>query len=102
VVFNSRERRYAIHDRLLTDLQEELKHELARQRDWTVYVDGDSDCAFTDVMDAIDAVRGLQAKVVLVTPASRDLIESDPQEPILGQKPVVPMVLRRSNDKRVR
>ena len=102
VVCNKSATAYMINGRLLPskDLQDELKHELARQPDWTVYVDGDSDCGFSDVMDAIDIVRAVHAKVVLVTPASRDLIESDAQERIIGERQVIPMPLRRSSDRR--
>jgi len=96
VVCNKRGTMYMIHGRLLPskDLQDDLKHELARQPDWTVYVDGDGDCGFSEVMDAIDIVRAVQAKVVLVTPASSDLIESDAQERITGERRVIGMPLR--------
>lgn len=104
VVCNKRELGYMIHDRLLlsADLKEELKQEVGSRRDWTVYVDGDPNCPFADVMDAADVIRGLQANVVLVTPASRDLIERDPQEPTLGQRPAIPKALRRSDNRQER
>ena len=102
VVCNKSGTAYMINGRLQPskDSEDELKHQLARQPNWTVYVDGDSDCGFRDVVDAIDIVRAAHAKVVLVTPSSRSLIEGDAQQRILGERQVIPMPLRRSSDER--
>jgi biopolymer transport protein ExbD len=50
------------------DLGALLKKELAqRPPDWPVYVEGDPDLDWRQVAEAIDAVRGQQAEVVLLT-----------------------------------
>jgi biopolymer transport protein ExbD len=52
----------------LEDLGALLKNELARRPpDWPVYVEGDPDLEWRQVAEAIDAVRGQQAEVILLT-----------------------------------
>lgn len=54
----------------LEDLSALLKEELARRPpDWPVYVEGDPDLEWRQVAEAIDAVRGQQAEVILLTGA---------------------------------
>lgn len=52
----------------LEDLGALLKNELARRPpDWPVYVEGDPDLEWRQLAEAIDAVRGQQAEVILLT-----------------------------------
>ncbi len=54
------------------DLGALLKKDLAlRPPDWPVYVEGDPDLEWRQVAEAIDAVRGQQAEVVLLTGAAK-------------------------------
>jgi biopolymer transport protein ExbD len=49
-----------------------LKKELARRPpDWPVYVEGDPDVEWRQVAEAIDAIRGEQGEVVLLTGAAK-------------------------------
>jgi biopolymer transport protein ExbD len=92
---------YAIGEHVFAsnDLPDQLKHALAPLPDWTVYVDGDSNCPLNYVGSAIDAARGLRARVVLVTPASRKLIQLDSGSPVTVKSPMNPPALRPPNDK---
>lgn len=48
-----------------------LKKELARlPPDWPVYVEGDPDLEWLQVAEVIDAVRGQQAEVILLSGAA--------------------------------
>lgn len=58
-----------------TDLKQALKDELKLRPAWVVYIDGDSDVAWQDVVNVADAARELHAKVVLLTPATKKLVE---------------------------
>jgi len=49
------------------DLNRALKEELSRRREWVVYVEGDECVGWSNIAGVIDAARGEQAKVVLVT-----------------------------------
>ena len=60
VVVNSREVAW-------DDLNRTLKEELSRRREWVVYVGGDDCVGWSNIAQVIDAARGEQAKVVLVT-----------------------------------
>jgi biopolymer transport protein ExbD len=48
------------------ELPGRLKDELSRRRDWVVYVEGDDDLAYQNVVNVIGMARGLHARVVLV------------------------------------
>jgi biopolymer transport protein ExbD len=54
------------------DLQAELKKELSRQMVWTVYLEADLNCPFMDVAHAMDTIQGLRAKLVWITPKTRE------------------------------
>ena len=54
------------------ELQAELKKELSRQMVWTVYLEADADCLFMDVVHAMDTIQGLGAKLVWITPKTRE------------------------------
>ncbi len=92
---------YTINNRMISPekLDDELQRYLSAQPDWTVYVDGDPDCDFASVLYAVGTVRGLHANPVLLTPASRELMESDAAPPI-GAKPLPPQDLRRAGNNR--
>jgi len=48
-------------------LDRELKQELARRKDWVVYVGGDDRLPWNNVTDVIDVARKYHAKVFLIT-----------------------------------
>ena len=54
------------------ELQSELKKELNRQMVWTVYLEADLNCSFEDVVHAMDTIQGLGAKLVWITPKTRE------------------------------
>jgi biopolymer transport protein ExbD len=54
------------------ELQAELKRELGRQMVWTVYLEADSDCLFMDIVHAMDTIQGSGAKLVWITPKTRE------------------------------
>jgi biopolymer transport protein ExbD len=54
------------------ELEAKLKEELSRQMVWTVYFEADYDCFFSDATFAIDTIQGLGAKVIWITPKSRE------------------------------
>jgi biopolymer transport protein ExbD len=49
-----------------------LRQQLSRQMVWTVYLEADSDCPFMDVVNAMDTIQGLGAKLVWITPKTRE------------------------------
>jgi biopolymer transport protein ExbD len=54
------------------ELKAELRKELGRQMVWTVYLEADPDCLFMDVAHAMDTIQGLGAKLVWITPKTRE------------------------------
>jgi biopolymer transport protein ExbD len=50
----------------------QLKKELSRQMVWTVYLEADSDCPFMDAVHAMDTIQGLGAKLMWITPKTRE------------------------------
>jgi biopolymer transport protein ExbD len=54
------------------ELKAELKRALSRQMVWTVYLEADADCLFMDVAHAMDTIQGLGAKLVWITPKTRE------------------------------
>lgn len=65
-------------------LGDALKGQLKLREEWIVYVDGDSNLPWQDVAQVADIAKGLQAKVVLLTPETRNLVESE----VARKKPV--------------
>jgi biopolymer transport protein ExbD len=53
-------------------LRGKLEDELGRRVVWTVYFEADGDCAFLDAAYAFDTIQGLGAKVVWITPGTRE------------------------------
>ena len=53
------------------ELDHALKQELSRRRGWIIYVDGDDNVAWQDVVHVIDVARGEHATVYLITQAAR-------------------------------
>lgn len=54
------------------ELKARLKKELGRQMVWTVYLEADPGCPFMDVVRAMDTIQGLGAKLVWITPKTRE------------------------------
>jgi biopolymer transport protein ExbD len=54
------------------ELEAKLKEELSKEMVWTVYFEADYDCLFMDATRAIDAIQGLGAKVIWITPKTRE------------------------------
>ena len=49
------------------NLAGELKDQLKLRPDWVVYVQGDPNVAWANVVNVMDVAKGLHAKVVLLT-----------------------------------
>jgi biopolymer transport protein ExbD len=47
------------------ELRSALRDEFARRPDWTVFVDGEPDCAAREVIAIVDLVVGMHGRVVL-------------------------------------
>ncbi len=60
------------------DFRLALKHELARRKDWIVYVGGDDCLAYVNVANVIDIARGYGAKVFLVDTPERKPCDMPP------------------------
>jgi biopolymer transport protein ExbD len=54
------------------ELQAKLKEKLGRQMVWTVYFEADGDCLYMDAAYAIDTIQGLGAKLIWITPKTRE------------------------------
>jgi biopolymer transport protein ExbD len=54
------------------ELESRLRAELGRRAVWTIYLEADDDTMFIDTVYAIDAIQGLGAKVVWITPKTRE------------------------------
>lgn len=52
----------------------ELKKQLALRPDWVVYVHGDDDVPYLDVLSVMDIAREERARVVLLTPKTDGLV----------------------------
>lgn len=53
-------------------LEAELVKELSRRSVWVVYFEADKDCPYMDAVYAIDTIQGLGAKVIWITPKTRE------------------------------
>lgn len=58
-------------------LKDVLKDELKLRPDWVVYIDGGSNLPFADVAAVAGIAKELHAKVVLLTPETRKLVEPE-------------------------
>lgn len=65
-----------LNSKLVTwaDLPYELRKELLESPDRTVYVRGDDNISFLNVVSVMDIIRGEHAKVVLLTPRTEELL----------------------------
>jgi len=54
------------------ELSLRLQEELARRGVWVVYLEADDNCLYMDAVYAIDAIQGLGAKVIWITPKTRE------------------------------
>ena len=73
-VYVDAQRRFIVNGQAVggEELRTKLKKELSRQMVWTVYLEADSDCPFMDVLHAMDTIQGLGAKLVWITPKTRE------------------------------
>jgi biopolymer transport protein ExbD len=55
------------------ELRAKLQEELLRRGVWVVYFEADIDCAFMDAAYAFDTIQGLGAKVIWITPKTREV-----------------------------
>ena len=63
------------------DLSKVLKEQMKVRPDWIVYIDGDTNLPFADIANVAGIAKELHARVALVTPETRKLLEPD-----LGKK----------------
>jgi biopolymer transport protein ExbD len=69
------------------DLRARLLEQLGRRAEWTVYFEADPDTIFGDDAYALDTIQACGAKVVWVTPKTREELQHNPQkwtEPLQG------------------
>jgi biopolymer transport protein ExbD len=75
VVVTVKEHNGAIRIRLngteiqLENLQQALASQLSHRADWEVFVQGDENIELSDLMPAIEIIRSLRAKAIILTPA---------------------------------
>jgi biopolymer transport protein ExbD len=55
----------------LENLHDALKKELSRRADWVVFVEGDDDLPFQNIVEVIDIANSLHARSVMLTPGMR-------------------------------
>jgi biopolymer transport protein ExbD len=65
------------------ELRTKVQDELLRRGIWVVYFEADFDCAFMDAAFAIDTIQGLGAKLIWITPRTREewKRKTSPQNP---------------------
>jgi biopolymer transport protein ExbD len=56
------------------ELRGKLAEALGKQMVWSVYLEGHPDCTFGDAVYAMDMIRGLGAKVIWITPKTREAL----------------------------
>jgi biopolymer transport protein ExbD len=54
------------------ELRSKLQEELLRRGIWVVYFEADGDCLYMDAVYAIDTIQGLGAKLIWITPKTRE------------------------------
>jgi biopolymer transport protein ExbD len=54
------------------ELRAKLKEELGKRIVWTVYLEANENCQFREAVYAMDAIQGLGAKLVWLTPRTRE------------------------------
>jgi len=54
------------------ELGAELREKLGKQMVWTVYLEADRDCLYMDAVYAIETIQGLGAKLIWITPRTRE------------------------------
>ena len=52
----------------LENLQQALENQLSHRADWEVFVQGDENIELSDLMPAIEIIRSLRAKAIILTP----------------------------------
>jgi biopolymer transport protein ExbD len=58
------------------ELRQALKEQLKIRREWGIYIDADSASSWQSAMSAVNVAGELNAKVVLLTPQTRKLVEA--------------------------
>jgi len=73
-VYVDGQRRFLVNGQpvLGDQLKARLEQELGKQMVWTVYLEADSHCLYMDVVHAMDTIQGLGAKLVWITPKTRE------------------------------
>jgi len=54
------------------ELRSKLQEELLRRGVWTVYFEADGNCLYEDAVYVMDTIQGLGAKVIWITPKTRE------------------------------
>ena len=54
------------------ELRSKLEEELRRRGVWVVYFEADANCLYMDTVYAIDTIQGLGAKMIWITPKTRE------------------------------
>ena len=54
------------------ELRSKLQEELLRRGIWVVYFEADGNCLYMDAAYAIDTIQGLGAKLIWITPKTRE------------------------------
>jgi len=54
------------------ELRTKLEEELLRRGVWVVYFEADGDCLYMDAVYAMDTIQGLGAKMIWITPKTRE------------------------------
>jgi len=57
-----------------SELRDTLAKALSKQMVWSVYLEAHPDCTFGDAIYAMDTIQGLGAKVVWITPKTREAL----------------------------
>ena len=57
------------------ELHRVLKEELKVRPEWVIYIEGDPNLPWADAVGGADVARGLNAKVILLTPETLDTPE---------------------------
>lgn len=54
------------------ELGAKLREKLGKQMVWTVYLEAENDCSYMDAVYAMDTIQGLGAKLMWITPRTRE------------------------------
>lgn len=73
-VYADPERGFLVNGKVVArkELRSKLQEELSRRGVWIVYFEADDNCPYMDAVFAIDTIEGLGAKVIWITPKTRE------------------------------